>query len=283
MRVTVNTLRDMKGREKIAMLTAYDAPFARALDAAGVDTILVGDSMGNVVLGYENTLPVTMDAMVHHTAAVCRATRRAFVILDLPFMSYQPSVAEGVRNAGRALKETGCQGVKLEGGREYAPVVKAIADAGIPVVGHVGLTPQSVHRMGGYHVQGRDEKTARRILEDAQIVEEAGASMIVLECVPWPLAKKITETLEVPTIGIGAGPHCDGQVLVIHDMLNFTGQSAAKFVKLYMDMEKQVTDAARNYVKDVRSGAFPTLDHAYGAADAKAMNLGSKRSGRRGK
>ena len=280
--VNVNTFQDMKKRgEKIAVLTAYDAPFARALDAAGTDVLLVGDSLGNVILGHENTLPVTMDDMIHHTKAVCRGAKQAFVIFDMPFMSYQASVEDAVRNAGRAVKETGCHAVKLEGGREFEPAIRAIIAAGIPVAGHLGLTPQSVRRMGGYVVQGKEPEQAKRIQEDAKIIEKAGVFMMVLECVPWPLARAITKSVGVPTIGIGAGPHCDGQVLVIHDILNMSGGRPPKFVKVYFDMEAALRKAAEQYVKDVREGVFPTMDHAFEANGAAVGKLEKKTGGKR--
>ena len=223
-RVTTATLLEMKARgEKITMLTAYDYPTACLLDEAGIDMLLVGDSVGNVVLGYEDTLPVTMDEMIHHTRAVARGARRAMVVGDMPFLSYQASLPEAVLNAGRFLKEGGAQAVKLEGGSERANVVRALVETGIPVMGHLGLTPQSVHQLGGFRVQGKDEAAARRLLDSALALEEAGIFSLVLEAIPAELAAQVTSRLQVPTIGIGAGPDCDGQVLVVHDMLGLSG------------------------------------------------------------
>ncbi len=256
-KVTVPSLKGMKGGgAKITMLTAYDHPTAKILDNAGVDTILVGDSVGPVVLGYPNTIPVTIEEMIHHTRAVARGTKRALVIIDMPFMSYQESIEQAKRNAGRMLKEGGAEAVKLEGGVVMRETIKAIVDIDIPVVAHIGLTPQSIHRMGGYKVQGKGEDV-KRLIEDARAVEEAGAFMIVLECVPRQLAKEITEMLSIPTIGIGAGPDCDGQVLVIHDLLGLLGDFRPKFVKQYADLSNVIDVAVRSYINEVTSGAFP--------------------------
>ncbi len=263
-KVTTAVLQAMKRKgEKITMLTAYDYPTAAALDEAGVDILLVGDSLGMVVLGYDSTLPVTMDVMVHHTKAVVRGTKRALVISDLPFMSYQASVEEAVRNAGRLLQEAGAHGVKLEGGREVAEATRRIVAAGIPVMAHLGLTPQSIHQFGGYKVQGKEDAAARRIVEDAKILEEAGAFSVVLECVPASLAEAITKSLSIPTIGIGGGVHCDGQVLVIHDMLGMFERFTPKFVKKYANLNAQIKDAVRQYVEEVRTGVFPGKEHSY--------------------
>jgi 3-methyl-2-oxobutanoate hydroxymethyltransferase len=263
-RVTTATLVEMKARgEKMTMLTAYDYPTACLLDEAGIDMLLVGDSVGNVVLGYEDTLPVTMDEMIHHTRAVARGTRRAMVVGDMPFLSYQVSLPEAVLNAGRFLKEGGAQAVKLEGGSERVNVVRALVETGIPVIGHLGLTPQSVHQLGGFRVQGKDEAAARRLLDSALALEEAGAFAIVLEAIPAALAAQVTSRLQVPTIGIGAGPDCDGQVLVIHDMLGLSARRAPKFVKQYALLGDLVKEAARAYQSEVKDGSFPAPEHCY--------------------
>ncbi len=263
-KVTTATIRDMKKRgEKITMITAYDYPTAAVVDEAGIDLILVGDSLGMVVLGYDSTLPVTMDVMIHHTKAVTRAVSRALVIGDMPFMSYQASVDEAVRNAGRFLQEAGAQAVKLEGGREVAEVTRRIAAAGIPVMAHLGLTPQSVHQLGGYKVQGKGNEAANRILEDAKILQEAGAFSIVLECIPTELGRVISETLSIPTIGIGGGIHCDGQVLVIHDLLGMFERFTPKFVKKYANINAQMKEAVGKYIEEVREGQFPGPEHSF--------------------
>lgn len=263
-KVTTATIRDKKRKgEKLTMLTAYDFPTASIVDEAGVDMILVGDSLGMVVLGYESTLPVTMDVMIHHTKAVSRAVKHAMVIGDMPFLSYQISPEESLRNAGRFLQEAGAEAVKLEGGREVAEAVGKIAAAGIPIMAHLGLTPQSIHQFGGFKVQGRNESAAARIMEDAKILEQAGAFSVVLECVPTPLAKKITESLGIPTIGIGAGVHCDGQVLVIHDLLGMFDRFTPTFVKKYANLNQQMKVAVTQYLDEVRSGVFPDEKHSY--------------------
>lgn len=238
------------------MLTAYDHPTAKILDKAGVDTILVGDSVGPVVLGYPNTIPVTVEEMIHHTRAVVRGTKRALVIIDMPFMSYQESIEQAKHNAGRMLKESGAEAVKLEGGSAMRETIRAMVDVDIPVVAHIGLTPQSIHRMGGYKVQGKGEDVSR-LIGDAKAVEEAGAFMVVLECVPRQLAKEITEMLSIPTIGIGAGPDCDGQVLVFHDLLGLLGDFRPKFVKQYANLSDIIDTAVKSYISEVTSGAFP--------------------------
>ncbi|MGI9951663.1 3-methyl-2-oxobutanoate hydroxymethyltransferase [Moorellaceae bacterium AZ2] len=263
-KVTVLQLREMKARgEKITMLTAYDYPSALTADRAGIDVILVGDSLGMVVLGYESTLPVTMEDMVHHTKAVVRARPSALVVADLPFLSYQISVAEAVRNAGRLVQEGGADAVKLEGGRPVVDKVKAIVEAGIPVMGHLGLTPQAANQLGGFRVQGRDEETAKRLLEDAELLQEAGAFSLVLECVPAALARSITERLNIPTIGIGAGPYCDGQVLVYHDVLGLFDRFQPKFVKRYARLGEEIVRALQEYCQEVRQGIFPGEEHSY--------------------
>ena len=263
-KVTTATLREMKARgERIVMLAAYDYPTARMIDEAGIDAILVGDSLSNVVLGYSNTLAVTVEEMLHHTKAVARAARRALVIGDMPFLSYQASVEDAVRNAGRFLKEGGAEAVKVEGGRSILDKIEVILRAGIPVMGHVGLTPQWVHQFGGFKVQGKSEVAARMILEDAKELERAGVFSLVLECVPWQLAKLITESIEIPTIGIGAGPYCDGQVLVLHDLLGLSGQRVPKFVKQYAKLEDTMANALTDFKREVKAGKFPTLKHSY--------------------
>ncbi len=263
-RVTVSTFQQMKKKaQKIAVLTAYDFPTARFLDEAGVDCLLVGDSLGMVVLGYDNTLPVTMADMLHHTRAVARGTKRALVVADLPFMSYQASVEDALRNAGRLIQEGGAQAVKLEGGAEMAPTVQRLVQAGIPVMGHVGLTPQSVNAMGGYRVQGKTEAAARRLMEDAVALADAGAFAVVLEMVPQQVAQMVTERCPVPTIGIGAGAGCDGQVLVIHDLLGLYTGHVPKFVKRYADLAAEVQQAVGRYVAEVRDGSFPGPEHSF--------------------
>ena len=263
MRKSINDLLGCKGIRPVSMLTVYDYNTARTMDEAGIDMILVGDSLGNVMLGYENTLAVTVDDMIHHGRAVCRGAQQAFVVIDMPFMSYQPSVEEAVRNAGRIMKETNCHAVKLEGGAEYADRIKAITQAGIPVVAHIGLTPQSVNAMGGYKVQGKSLEQARKLLRDAEAVEAAGAFAITLECVPAELAAMITKQTKALTIGIGGGSDCDGQVLVYQDMLGFTDGFTPKFVKKYADVHSVMLEAFRQYKADVEQRAFPALDQTY--------------------
>lgn len=263
-RVTTATFRQYKQERKpITMLTAYDFPLARLVDAAGIDAILVGDSLGNVMLGYASTIPVTMDDMIHHVKAVVRGVNRAMVIGDMPFLSYHISQAETVRNAGRFLQEAGAQAVKLEGGSEVAGAIRAITAAGIPVMGHLGLTPQSLHQMGGYKVQGKDAVAAQKLLDDARAIQEAGVFSIVLEAVPTPLATLITEALGVPTIGIGAGPHCDGQVLVTHDLLGLLGGFSPKFAKRYANLQENIAAALQSYRDEVNTGAFPAPEHGF--------------------
>lgn len=257
MKKTINDLLSRKGAQPISMLTAYDYHTAMTIDEAGIDMILVGDSLGNVMLGYDNTLAVTVEDMIHHGKAVCRGAKEAFVVVDMPFMSYQPSVRDAVINAGRIIKETNCQAVKLEGGVEYADRIKAITDAGIPVVAHIGMTPQSVNAMGGFKVQGKTEQAAERILRDAIAVAEAGAFAITLECVPAHLAKKITETVGVLTIGIGAGKDCDGQVLVYQDMLGYTDGFTPKFVKKYANLHDIMLQAFKSYKEECENRTFP--------------------------
>ncbi|MCK4548131.1 MAG: 3-methyl-2-oxobutanoate hydroxymethyltransferase [Candidatus Eisenbacteria sp.] len=263
-KITVPCIRKMKSSgEKITVLTAYDYPTARLLDRAGVEILLVGDSVGNVVLGYENTLPVTVAEMVHHTAAVARAKPTALVVADMPFMSYQASPEEAVRNAGRFVKEARAEAVKLEGGKRILRMVETIIRADIPVMGHIGLTPQSVHRMGGYRVQGRGPKSEKRLIEDARALEETGCFSIVLEGITSEVAEKITAAVGIPTIGIGAGPGCDGQVLVVHDLLGMDDEFRPRFVKRYDELGKRIRDAVECYVAEVKSGRFPGPEHCY--------------------
>ena len=267
MRKTIFDLLDRKGKLPISMLTAYDYNTARTMDEAGIDMILVGDSLGNVMLGYENTLAVTVDDMIHHGKAVCRGAKEAFVVIDMPFMSYQTSVEDAVRNAGRIMKETNCQAVKLEGGREYADRIKAIVQAGIPVVAHIGLTPQSVNAFGGYKVQGKTLEKARKLLDDAKAVEEAGAFAVTLECVPEALAKMITEQSNILTIGIGASSSCDGQVLVYQDMLGYSDGFVPKFVKKYADLHSVMLEAFKQYKQDCEARTFPGENQTYDISD----------------
>ncbi|MDP7112068.1 MAG: 3-methyl-2-oxobutanoate hydroxymethyltransferase [Myxococcota bacterium] len=263
-RVTVRTLQRMKARgDKITMLTAYDYTMARLLDQAGVDCILVGDSLGMVVQGHDDTLQVTMDHIVYHGALVARAIERAHLVLDLPFMSYQVSVEQAVENAGRLMKEGHGHAVKLEGGTERIEVIEAITRAQIPCLAHVGLTPQSVHVFGGYRTQGWGDEEARRIKEGAIAAQQAGAYGIVLEGIPKALAEEVTDTLAIPTIGIGAGDGCDGQVLVVNDMLGMDDEFQPRFVKRYAQLGDVIRDAARGYIDEVRSGAFPSDEHAF--------------------
>ena len=248
---------------KLAMLTCYDALYARILEAAGVDLLLVGDSLHQVLGGHETTLGATLDAMIYHAAAVRRGARETLVFIDLPFLTYQVSIADAIRNAGRAMQEAEVDGVKLEGGRPMAPTIRALTEIGIPVVAHLGLTPQSVHQLGGYKVQGRDAAAADRLLADAKGVEEAGACALVLELVPTALAKKVTAAVSIPTIGIGAGPHCDGQVLVLHDMLGLNEGFDPKFLKKYGALAGATKEAVAKYVQEVRGGAYPDAAHSF--------------------
>ena len=270
MRKSIYDLLSRKGTCPVSMLTAYDYHTACTIDEAGIDMILVGDSLGNVMLGYENTLAVTVEDMIHHGKAVCRGAKEAMVVIDMPFMSYQASVEDAVRNAGRIVKETNCQAVKMEGGAEYADRIKAIVQAGIPVVAHIGLTPQSVNALGGYKVQGKSLEQAQKLLSDAKAVEEAGAFAITLECVPEALAKMITEQSKALTIGIGAGRFCDGQVLVYQDMLGYTNGFTPKFVKKYADLHSVMFEAFRQYKHDVENRVFPSEEQTY-AIDNEVM------------
>jgi len=263
-KVTIHTLRKFKqAKQKICMVTAYDATFARILDDAGADVILVGDSLGMVIQGNDSTLPVTMDQMIYHSRIVSRGAKRAHVVGDMPFMSYQTTPEEAVRNAGRLVAEGGVGSVKLEGGEEFAETVERIVRASIPVMGHLGLTPQSVHKMGGYVVQGRDEQAARKILHDALALEKAGCYALVLEGVPMDLAAQISERLTIPTIGIGAGVHCDGQVLVCYDFLGLNPDFKPKFVKRYADLYGAIRQASETFFSEIRGETFPDEDHSF--------------------
>jgi len=261
---TILDLQAMKAKgEKIAVLTAYDFPFARIMDQAGIDMVLVGDSVGSVVAGYDNTLPVTMDEMIYHSRAVARGVSQALIVTDMPFMSYQVDLAEARRNAGRLVKEGGAQAVKLEGGENVAETIAAIVQMDVPVVGHIGLTPQSVHRMGGYRVQGRQEEQAQQLMRDAKAVADAGACALVLEGIPAKLAAEITAALEIPTIGIGAGVECDGQVLVIHDILGLCEKYSPKFVKRFADVSGTIRQGIDDYIREVKDGDFPADEHSF--------------------
>lgn len=257
-KITTKTVRAMKGREKISMLTSYDYSMAKLVDAAGIDMILVGDSLGNVMLGFDNTTHVTMADMVHHTKAVAKGAKRAMVVADMPFLSCRLGKYEAVKNAGALIAEGNAAAVKIEGGEEIADVIKAITDAGIPVCAHLGLTPQSVNQLGGFGIQAKTDATAEKLMRDAKAVEEAGAFALVLECIPRDLAKKVTESLTIPTIGIGAGPDCDGQVLVLHDMLGMFDDYVPSFVKRFAEVGKTITGGVSEYIKEVKEGTFPT-------------------------
>jgi 3-methyl-2-oxobutanoate hydroxymethyltransferase len=270
-KVTIHTLRQMKARgEKIAMLTAYDATFARLLDEAGADVLLVGDSLGMVIQGHETTLPVTLDEIAYHCRAVARGARRAQVVGDMPFMSYQASIEQGVTNAGKLMKEGGCHAIKLEGGAVHAELVKRLISAGIPVMGHIGLTPQSYHQLGGFKVQGRDPGGRERLLADARTLEDAGVYSIVLEAIPADIAEGITAQVSVPTIGIGAGSGCDGQVLVSYDALGMDETFKPRFVRRYATLGSTIKDAITHYVADVRAGSFPSDAESFTIAESKA-------------
>ena len=263
-RRTVLDLQKMKeSGEKISVLTAYDFPFARLMDQAGIDVILVGDSVGSVVSGYDTTLPVTMEEMLYHTRAVVRGSEQALIVADMPFLSYQIDETEARRNAGLLVKEGGAHAVKLEGGVNVADTIRTIVNMDIPVVGHIGLTPQSVHRMGGYRIQGRAEAQAQQLLADARAVADAGAFAMVLEGIPAALAKEITETVSIPTIGIGAGVDCSGQVLVIHDILGLCDKYSPKFVKRYADISGTIRDGIDAYIREVKDGVFPAEEHSF--------------------
>ena len=276
--MTVPRLRKMKREgQRITMVTAYDATFARLFDEAGIDVLLVGDSLGMVVQGQDSTLPVTVDEVIYHCRAVARGNRRAHLVGDMPFLSWQVSQDEALRNAGRFLSEGGAHAVKLEGGVDAAPTIERIVKAGIPVMAHVGLTPQSVHAMGGFRVQGKTEAQAERVLTDAKAVADAGAYILVLEGTPTDLAKRITEAVDIPTIGIGAGPHCDGQVLVCYDLLGLTPELRPRFVKRYAEFFEEGVKAARRYRDEVIAGTFPSEEHTFGnvkKSDEQTANAG---------
>lgn len=274
MKNTVLTLKKQKeDRDKIIMVTAYDYTTAKIMDEAGVNTILVGDSLGMTMLGYEDTLSVTMEDMIHHSAAVARGAKEAFIVTDMPFMSYQTSVYDAVVNAGRLMKEGRAHAVKLEGGVEFAPHIEAIVKASIPVVAHIGLTPQSVNAFGGFKVQGKDLEAAKKLIADAKAVEVAGACMVVLECVPAKLAKLVTEVLSIPTIGIGAGADCDGQVLVYQDLLALYGSFRPKFVKVFADAGKVMREGITAYIEETKQGIFPAEEHCFKIDDAVIEQL----------
>lgn len=278
-KVTAPSLRASKERgERLVCLTAYDYPTARIVDEAGIDVVLVGDSIGNVIFGYGNTVPVTLDEIVMHTRAVRRAVQRALLVADMPYGSFHTGADDTVRAALRIIKEGAAEAVKLEGGRKRAHLVKRLVDEEIAVMGHIGLTPQSVNKLGGYRVQGKTAETARALLDDAKALEEAGAFAIVLEVVPREIARLITETVKIPTIGIGAGPHCDIQVLVLHDMLGLTFGKLARFVRPYANLRETITDAVSRFAEDVRSGSYPSEAESYGLpADAAAeLNLSAE-------
>ena len=268
MKTTVATLKEKKlAGEKVTMLTAYDYSTAKLMDNAGIEMLLVGDSLGNVILGYENTLSVTMEDMIHHTFAVARGAENAMVVADMPFMSYQTSVYDAVVNAGRLIKEGHAHAVKLEGGKSVCPQIRAITEASIPVVAHIGLTPQSVNAFGGFKVQGKDAENAERLIEEARAVQEAGAFAVVMECVPAKLAEYITSQVSITTIGIGAGAGCDGQVLVYQDMLGMFPDYKPKFVKKFADVGSIMTQAFSDYIKEVKDGTFPAEEHTFGISD----------------
>ena len=279
MRITINDIRQMKRKgEKITMLTAYDYSTARIIDEVGIPLILVGDSLGMVVLGYESTIPVIIDEMLHHTKAVVRGTKRAMVIGDMPFMTYHISVEDALRNAARFIQEGGAQAVKLEGGVTVAEKVKRIVDCGIPVMGHIGLTPQSIHQLGGYKVQGKSPEAAARLLEDARVLEQAGAFAIVLETVPTPLATLITKSISIPTIGIGAGAGCDGQVLVINDILGSFTDFVPKHAKQYAKLAEIIRAAVTEYDREVKAGSFPTEEQSFAMDESILAELTEAKS-----
>jgi 3-methyl-2-oxobutanoate hydroxymethyltransferase len=283
-RWTATRIRALKGRERIPVLTCYDWSMARLLEAAGVPVLLVGDSLGNVILGHETTVPVRVPEMIHHARAVVRGRRRALVVVDMPFLSFQVSPERALLSAGRMVQESGADAVKLEGGRRSVGAVRRMVDAGIPVMGHLGLTPQSVLEFGGFFLQGRGP-AGDRLLEDARLLEQAGVFSIVLEKIPAELARRVTEEVKVPTIGIGAGPHCDGQVLVLHDLLGLVPEFQPRFVKRYAELGEVVKDAVGRYCEDVRAGSFPGPEHSYvdeDAADASPPGDGNGRSKRGG-
>lgn len=272
-RLSINDIKAMKQRgEKIPMITAYDYPTARLVEQAGVPMILVGDSLGMVVLGYDSTIPVTLDDIIHHAKAVVRGTERAVVVADMPFLTYQISPDEALRNAGRLMQQTGCTAVKLEGGMAVAPTVERLVSAGIPVMGHVGLTPQAVNQLGGYKLQAKTPAAAAKLISDAKALEDAGAFAVVLETVPAKVAQCVSERLSVPTIGIGAGPYCDGQVQVLHDFLGMFQDFVPRHAKQYAQVGTVIQDAVRAYISEVQTGAFPTAKHSFGMKEAARVH-----------
>lgn len=279
---TVRLSEFKKQGRRIAALTSYDAPFARIMDGVGIDIVLVGDSVGMTALGRPDTLSVTMDEMIHHARAVASAVQHALVVVDMPFMSFQVSPMAAVENAGRLIKETGAQAVKLEGGEQIVPTISAIIRAGIPVMGHVGLTPQSIHQLGGFKMQGGKSDDARRIMDDAIATQKAGAFAVVIEAVPLDLAQKITETLLIPTIGIGAGMYCDGQILVLNDLLGLTQSDTPRFVKKYANIAETAKKAFGEYIEEVRQGAFPANEHCYHSKRPPTLKVVGDDTGRKG-
>ena len=277
MRVTITEIKEMKQKkEKIPMLTAYDYVTAKMVEEAGVPLILVGDSLGMVMLGYESTIPVTMEEMLHHTKAVVRGAKKALVIGDMPFMTYHISVSDALHNAARFIQEGGAQAVKLEGGEVVADKVRRLVDCGIPVMGHIGLTPQSIHQLGGFKVRGKAVEEAKKLLNDARILEEAGAFAIVLECIPAPLSKLITQKLAIPTIGIGAGPDCDGQVQVISDLLGLYAEFVPRHAKQYARLAGEIRNAVSSYISEVKSLSFPTMEQSYTMDDSLVKQLNTE-------
>lgn len=270
---TLDLLKMKEEKQPITMLTAYDYPMAVMVDGAGIDMILVGDSLGNVVLGYDTTIPVTMDHMLHHVQAVTRGVKRALVVADMPFLSYHLSVEETLRNAGKFLQQGGAKAVKIEGGEQVVPMVKALTSAGIPVMGHLGLTPQSIHQLGGYRVQGKTIDDANKLIADAHALQRAGVFALVLECIPAMLAKEVSEQLHIPTIGIGAGPYCDGQVLVTYDLLGINNKFKPKFVKQYANLNGQIMQALEAYRQEIKENQFPGPEHSFNMPDEDLKKL----------
>ncbi|TCS84161.1 3-methyl-2-oxobutanoate hydroxymethyltransferase [Tepidibacillus fermentans] len=275
--ITTHDLKQLKAKkEPITMVTAYDYPTAKLIDESGIEMILVGDSLGMVVLGYDTTIPVTLEDMIHHGKAVVRGAKRAFVVVDMPFLTYHLGIKKAVYHAGRIIQETGAKAVKIEGGKEIVPVIQAITQAGIPVVGHIGLTPQSVHQLGGFKVQGKTKEDALKIIEDAKALEAAGVFSIVLEAIPHDLAKLITETVSVPTIGIGAGNACDGQVLVFHDMIQYGLDRSPKFVKIYGQIGEMIKRSISQYKEEVKKRSFPAKEHTFSIQESVLEQLYGK-------
>ena len=274
MRITINDIKQMKAKgEPVTMLTAYDYATGRLVDEAGIPLILVGDSLGMVALGYDSTIPVTMDEMIHHTKAVVRGVKNGLVVGDMPFMTYQVSVKEALRNAARFIQEGGAQAVKLEGGQTVAETVKRMVECGIPVCGHIGLTPQSIHQFGGFKAQGKTPEAALHLLQDALALQSAGAFAVVLECVPYALAKIITQKVKIATIGIGAGPHCDGQVQVLSDVLGLYAEFVPRHAKQYLKLNETIKEALGQYLKEVKQGSFPTNENSYKVDESNLAGL----------